>query len=110
MKLLFPRNYQKNLDYKITFDYPGEYERYASKEEKDKTKEEIKQYFIIKCSEWMNVLRSAVGGKHRKLHLKFCVEDHIDVHSKYKLTHHTPETFEITPLPVKKDILKDALF
>lgn len=101
---------QENLDYKITFDYPEEYQKFASKEEKDSTKKEIKQYFIIKCGEWMNILRSAVGGNYRKLKVSFSVEDHIDTFSKYELIHETPETFDILPLEVKEKILKDALF
>jgi len=101
---------QENLDYKITFDYPEEYGKIASKEEKDLTKNEIKQYFISKCGEWMNVLRSAVGGKYRKLQVKFCVEDHIDTHSEYQLTHKTPETFKIKPQELEEEILKDTLF
>lgn len=101
---------ETEVDYKITFEYPDEYYKIASNEEKEYSKTEVSEYFKIKCGEWMNVLRSAVKGANRNLILNFTVEYNIDENKQFKLTHSNPLEIEITPLPVKESILKDKLF
>jgi len=96
------------VDFTITFEYPREYGERVSDEEKEITKNEVKDYFKSKCREWMNVLRSAVGGKERDLKLTFTVEDHTSEDIKiYSLTHEDPSNPVINPENIRDEIFSE---
>lgn len=82
------------VDYSVRFFFPKNGQIIQT--EKERAADEVKNYFESKCKKWRNVLRSAVGGKHRNLILKFCTIDDTDEEvKKYKLLHENPEKFEI---------------
>ena len=86
----------KKLDYKITFSSEEGYRPIQL--EIDNTKTEIKNYFKSKCMKWMNVLRSAVGGKYRDLVVNFTTEDKtIAQVTEYVLIHNTPTDYKVKP-------------
>jgi len=98
------------VDYTIIFKYPGEIYGLISDKEKEYSKDEVKGYFKTKCGEWMNVLRSAVGGADRDLILNFTVEDHTSVDKViYSLSHINPSNFDIEPPEIKKEILETKI-
>jgi len=80
---------EKKIDYEIEFssEIPAVH---------DIKKEHVKAYFNKKKSKFIKVLRSAVGGKHRKLHLVFTVTDKTGPHVRsYRLCHLRPDRVEI---------------
>jgi len=112
-KLVINKFTETEVNYNIVFKFPNKYGEMASEEEKKGTKEEIEEYFEIKCSEWMNVLRSAVLGidnNARKLTVIFTVEDLIDTPVTYSLEHKNSKEFNIEPKKIKTKILKEKLF
>jgi len=94
-ELLIEEFNSTKLDYKITFSREGSH---PIPLEIENTKEGIKNYFKSKCMKWMNVLRSAVGGKHRNLFLKFTTEDTITAQvDTYYLSHDNPAEYKVYP-------------
>jgi hypothetical protein len=89
----------KVVDYKVTFTLdPAK----ASEQEKEVARKEVKDYYNSKANKWLNVLRSAVGGKQRELILNFEVEDNTSEHHKsYFLKHENPEKVIQQELPEK---------
>jgi len=66
-------------------------------EERQDLKKEIRKYFVRKCEKIRRILRSAVGGKDRKLILTFEVVDQLEAKAKgYKIIHETPENVKIS--------------
>jgi len=62
-------------------------------EERQDLKKELRKYFIGRCEKIRRILRSAVGGKDRKLMLTFEVVDQLEAKAKgYMIIHETPET------------------
>ena len=70
-KIKLPEKYQKNMN------------------------EQISSYFLIKYKKWCNVLRSAVGGKNRKLRLKFTIIDNTYNKIIYEFEHINPKKINL---------------
>lgn len=95
-KLTINKFDERIVDYRVTFYFREESK--ASEEERENAKREVIAYCIAKREKWLNVLRSAVGGKLRELTLKFEVEDAtIAEKETYTLRHPNPKDIEITP-------------
>lgn len=95
-KLTINKFDDKTVDYRVTFYFKEDAK--ASKEERKNAKIEIIRYCLSKRNKWLNVLRSAVGGKLRNLTLNFEVEDCSYAQKKtYSLKHVNPECVEIEP-------------
>lgn len=94
-KLTINKFSDKVVDYTITFSFPKD--RYTpSPAEIESAGKEIKSYFHRKKDKWLDVLRSAVGGKLRDLELNFRVEDQTsDKPKKYALKNVNPQEIVI---------------
>ncbi|MCP8323815.1 MAG: hypothetical protein L6N96_06540, partial [Candidatus Methylarchaceae archaeon HK02M2] len=92
----------KIIDYEVRFFFPGDH--HPPETEIISAGNEIKKYFVSKCKKWLNVLRSAVGGKYRDLRLKFTTIDNTtEIVIEYWLIHETPDNVKISP-NVKNEI------
>jgi len=102
-ELTINRFSDKAVDYRISFGW-GDFK--PSMDERNYAAEDVKGYFVKKCKKWLNVLRSAVGGRQRALKLNFRVEDktHPTI-KKYSLEHTTPKNFKILPKEMRDQII-----
>jgi hypothetical protein len=95
-KLTINKFDERIVDYRVTFYFREESK--ASEIESENAKREVIGYCIAKREKWLNVLRSAVGGKLRELTLKFEVEDATTAEKEiYTLHHPNPKDIEIAP-------------
>lgn len=102
-ELMIHRFDDKVADYEITFAFPIDYK--PSDDERTNAGKEVEDYFKNKCKKWLNVLRSAVGGKQRDLKLNFTVEDRTGYSVKtYSLKHTNPADFKISPARIRRKI------
>jgi hypothetical protein len=86
----------KIVDYKVSFSPVAGL--HPSEGEKHYMQEEVATYFRKKTNKWLNLLRSAVGGKERDLKLNFTVEDKISSTTKtYSIKHVNPKEITIEP-------------
>lgn len=106
-KLTIKELNDKRVFYCINFNFQKEALERMSDEEKQAAHDSIEKYFLNKCNEWMNVLRSAVDGSSRDLTVGFKVIDSIEARPKeYSLIHENPTKMTILPKGIEGKINK----
>jgi hypothetical protein len=89
---------EARIHYKVTFAWKSHID--LDEEKKKELRKEVRDYFEGKCDRIRRILRSALGGKDRKLTLTLEVVDNLEIPPRvYKLVHKTPDKITTTLPP-----------
>ncbi|MGD0856789.1 MAG: hypothetical protein ABSA18_13435 [Dehalococcoidia bacterium] len=83
----------EEIDYQVVFECTSD-KASLSRNEKEKIKKQIRKYFKDKCERIITILRSAVGGKDRKLKLSIMVKNTLNPREIFTIIHSNPQSIQ----------------